>query len=402
MWRVIFLVDMNAFFISCEITRNPILLGKPAAVAGDPEKRAGIILAANYKARKFGVKTAMVIHEALKLCPDMLLVPPDHNFYEQKSKEVMALLCNYTPVVEQNSIDEAWLDMTGCERLFGKPSESAQRIMDNIKNELGLWCSIGISENKFLSKMASDMKKPLGITELWREDIQSKLWSLPIRNTYGIGKQTAEKLQSMGIETIGNLALFNKDLLVNKLGKFGGIIHQLANGIDPSPVEPRSSDKMKSISRSVTLPEDVSDIEIAKTVLMKLSDEVGMTARKFDKKARKVQITIKYSDFQSITRQATIPATYLTKEISSAGIELLIKHWNRNRAVRLLGISLSGFTEDCVADQLTLFHLTETIQCEDKEEKLEKAIDAIRNKYGISKINRAVLLKENEKRTHKI
>jgi DNA polymerase-4 len=402
MRRVIFLVDMNAFFISCEITRNPILLGKPAAVAGNPEKRAGIILTANYEARKFGVKTAMVIHEALKLCPDMLLVPPDHNFYEQKSKEVMALLYNYTPVVEQNSIDEAWLDMTGCEGLFGKPSESAQRIMDNIKNKLGLWCSIGISDNKFLSKMASDMKKPLGITELWREDIQSKLWPLPIRNTYGIGKQTAEKLQSMGIETIGNLALFNKDLLVNKLGKFGGIIHQLANGIDPSPVEPHSSDEMKSISRSVTLPEDISDIEIAKTVLMKLSDEVGMTARKFDKKARKVQLTIKYSDFQSITRQATIPATYLTKEICSAGIKLLIKHWNRNRAVRLLGISLSGFTEDCVADQLTLFQLTETIQHEVKEEKLEKAIDAIRNKYGISKINRAVLLKENEKRTHKI
>ena len=157
MQKVIFLVDMNAFFISCEMTRDHSLVGIPAAVAGDPQKRSGIILAANYEARSFGVKTAMVLHEALKLCPKIVLVPPDHHFYGEKSKEVMDLLSNYTPILEQNSIDEAWLDMTGCEGLFGKPVEAAKRIMNEIKDRLGLWCSIGIAENKFLAKMAAEM-----------------------------------------------------------------------------------------------------------------------------------------------------------------------------------------------------------------------------------------------------
>ena len=187
MQKVIFLVDMNAFFISCEMTRNDSLVGIPAAVAGDPKKRTGIILAANYEARSYGVKTTMVLHEALKLCPKIILVPPDHRFYGQKSEEVMDLLSNYTPILEQNSIDEAWLDMTGCEGLFGKPVEAAKRIMDEIKDRLGLWCSIGIAENKFLAKMAAEMKKPLGITELWKHDIPIKLWPLPVKEMYGIG-----------------------------------------------------------------------------------------------------------------------------------------------------------------------------------------------------------------------
>ncbi len=164
MHRIIFLVDMNAFFISRESTRHPEIIGKPAAVAGEPKNRSGIILTANYEARKFGVKTTMVLHRALKLCPNMIIIPPDHYFYKQKSKEVMDILSEYTPVIEQNSIDEAWLDMTGCERIFGRPYQSAKHIMRHINRELGLDCSIGISENKFLAKMASEMKKPLGIT----------------------------------------------------------------------------------------------------------------------------------------------------------------------------------------------------------------------------------------------
>lgn len=177
--RVIFLVDMNAFFISCEATRNPALAGKPAAVAGDPERRSGIILAANYEARKFGVRTTMVLREALKLCPRLVLVPPDHFFYEKMSCEVMKILARYTPCIEQNSIDEAWLDMTGTEVLTGKPMDAAHSIMDTINVELGLWCSIGIADNKFLAKMASEMKKPMGITELWQENVKDKMWPLP-------------------------------------------------------------------------------------------------------------------------------------------------------------------------------------------------------------------------------
>ena len=388
MRRVVFLVDMNAFFISCETTRNPSILGKPAAVAGDPKKRSGIILAANYEARKYGVKTTMVLHEAKKLCPGLILIPSDHRFYERKSRDVMDLLSRYTPVIEQNSIDEAWLDMTGCEKLFGEPAESARSIMDAISHELGLWCSIGISENKFLSKMASEMKKPLGITELWKHDIQVKLWPLPIRAMYGIGSQTADKLQKSGIFTIGDLANCNVKELMKSIGKYALDLHRLANGIDDSPVKPRSSDEIKSIGRSVTLAEDISDLETAKKILMELAEEVGAAARRHSKKGKTVQITIKYSNFQVITRQTTVPPTYLTKRIFSAGFGLLSRHWDKTRKIRLLGISISGFQDEFEAEQLSLFEDAASYVTSDREEKLEKTIDMIRQKHGDSVIRR--------------
>jgi len=403
MQKVIFLVDMNAFFISCEATRHPEIINKPAAVAGDPKNRSGIILTANYEARRFGVKTTMLLHQALKLCPNMVIIPPDHQFYKQKSREVMSILSQYTPSIEQNSIDEAWLDMTGCEGIFGKPFESAKRIMKNINRELDLKCSIGISQNKFLSKMASDMKKPSGITELWRQDIKVKLWPLPIESMYGVGKQTAQKLQRMGIKTIGDLALFNRRYLIKKLGKIGADIHQLANGIDTSPVKPHLKKDIKSISKSTTLGEDISDMERAKIILMKLSDEVGMTARKYGKKGHTVQISMKYSNFQTITRQTTVPATYLVKEIYSTGIKLLEKNWNPQLPIRLLGISLSGFSEDTSAQQISIFNMKEIKREErcmrdaDKVDKIENAIDSIRKKYGYSIISPAVLMKKNNK-----
>jgi DNA polymerase-4 len=394
MQKVIFLVDMNAFFISCEMTRDDSLVGKPAAVAGNPKKRTGIILAANYEARSCGVKTAMVLHEALKLCPKIMLVPPDHRFYEQKSKEVMDLLSNYTPVLEQNSIDEAWLDMTGSEGLFGKPVEAAKRIMDEIKVKLGLWCSIGIAENRFLAKMAAEMKKPLGITELWEHDIPVKLWPLPVKEMYGIGGKTAEKLNRLGIRTIGEIAKFDINTIVKAFGKSGKDIFLHAKGIDNSPVVARNADDMKSIGRSTTLPEDISDIEKAKLVLMELADDVGMAARKHGKKGRTVHITLKYSDFQVVTRQVTIPASFTTKEIYQAGCGLLEQNWNRLHPVRLIGISLSGFNDDCSSVQLSLFDQMEGAVKSDKNERIDMAMDKIRGKYGSEKITFATLVEK--------
>ena len=394
MQRIIFLVDMNAFFISCEMTRRPELIGLPAAVAGDPQKRSGIILAANYEARACGVKTTMVINEALKLCPGMILLGPDHAFYERKSKEVMALLSNYTPQVEQNSIDEAWLDMTGCEGLFGKPVETASRIMNEIKEKLGLWCSIGIAENKFLAKMASEMKKPLGITELWKEDIPNKLWTLPVQAMYGVGSKTAEKLGQMGIRTIGGLAGADINRLLKILGKSGHEIYLHANGIDNSPVTAHLAGDMKSIGRETTLPEDITDIEKAKTVLLKFADDIGMTARRYCKKGHTVHITLKYSDFKAVTRQAAIPPTCITREIYQAGCRLLEKNWDSRRPVRLIGLGISGFDSVCSSGQLSYFDQTEENRQNEKSENIDKVMDKIRDRYGAEIIGPASLLKK--------
>ena len=394
MQKVIFLVDMNAFFIGCEMTRHDSLAGMPAAVAGDPKKRTGIILAANYEARSCGVKTTMVLHEALKRCPKIILVPPDHRFYAQKSKEVMDLPANYTPLLEQNSIDEAWLDMTGSEGIFGKPAEAAKRIMDEIKGRLGLWCSIGIAENKFLAKMAAEMRKPLGITELWKQDIPMKLWSLPVKEMYGVGGKTAEKLNQMGIQTIGELAGSDINRIVKTFGKFGTEIHLHARGIDNSPVLAHRADDLKSIGRSTTLPVDISDIEKAKLILMELADDIGMTARRHGKKGRTVHITLKYSDFHVVTRQATIPATCTTKEIYQAGCGLLEQTWNRFHSVRLIGISLSGFHEDSSSSQLTLFDEMEGQGKNDKNKRIDRVMDEIRNKHGSEIITFATLVKK--------
>lgn len=394
--RVVFLVDMNAFFISCEATRNPEINGRPAAVAGDPKNRSGIILAANYEARKYGVKTTMTVNQARKLCPDVLLVPPDHAFYERTSREVMELLSRYSPVIEQNSIDEAWLDMTGCEPLFGLPSESSRTIMKDIKDNLGLMCSIGISENKFLAKMAAEMKKPMGITELWKKDIPDKMWPLPVRSMYGVGKQTALRLNRLGIKTIGQLAHFDIDILSEKFGKSGTVMHQLANGSDYSKVTPHSENEMKSIGRSTTLSMDITDIHYAKKVIYQLADEVGTTARKYDKKGRTVQVTIKYSDFKTITRQTQIPATNLTKEIYTAGSYLLDNNWNKRKPVRLLGISISGFEEDSEVDQISFFDIKEDDHTM-REEKLEETVDRIREKHGAFVIKPAILFDSRKK-----
>lgn len=401
--RVIFLVDMNAFYISCESIRHPELTGKPAAVAGDPKIRTGIILTANYEARKYGVKTTMVLHQAFKLCPDLEIIPPDHRFYEQVSKKVMKILSSYTPVIEQNSIDEAWLDMTGSSKIFGAPLESARSIMERIKNELGLWCSIGISENKFLSKMASEMKKPLGITELWRKDISEKMWPLSVSSMYGVGKRTAEKFQDIGIITIRDLALSDKKYIMKKFGKSGLELFMFANGIDMSPVTPYIKREMKSIGRSVTLPQDTTDIEYAKSVLFKLSDEVGMTAREYKKKGHTVQISIKYSDFKSINRQMTIPATYLVKDIYTAGVELLLKSWTK-KSIRLLGISLSGFDNDYNSKQISLFEMQDennnemnSVKDKEKIDSLENTIHNIRQKYGYSIIKPGMILNNDDK-----
>jgi DNA polymerase IV len=393
---LIFLVDMNAFYIGCEMTRIPELKDKPAAVAGDPKNRGGIILSPNYSARKFGVKTTMLIHEARRLCPDIVFVPPDHSFYRYMSGQVMDILSRYAPVIQQSSIDEAFLDLTGCEGLFGKPREIAEKIMRDIQNELDLWCSIGISENKFLAKMASEMKKPLGITEMWQSEIGEKLWPLKVREMNGIGKQTEKKLNNMAIFTIGDIAKADKRLLIKEFGKYGEEIFNHANGTDNSRVDASGYHENKSISRSTTLPKDTTDLEYLKTILLELAEEVGLEARRQNYKGKTVSIVIKYSDFQTITRQKSFSPTFLTKEIYEAGVKLLKDNWNTSKPIRLIGIGIGGAEED-KTQQLSLFDTVKAEVVNVKEEKLEKTLDAIKEKYGLNSVKRARLIVPRDK-----
>ena len=392
--KTIFLVDMNAFFITCETIRNPDLKGKPAAVAGDPNRRSGIILAANYEARGQGIKTTMTINQALKLSPSLRLVPPDHRYYEEMSDKVMEFLRRFSPLIEQNSIDEAWIDMTGTKSLFGNPIDAAEKIMEGLKNELHLWCSIGISSNKFLAKMASEMKKPLGITLLKKEDLPEKLWSLPVQYMYGIGLKTTELLNQMNIITIGDIALTNKDQLIRTFGKAGMNMHEHANGIDNDPVCAHSQNDAKSIGKSVTLSKDISDIEDAKLILMKLSDEVSIIARNRSKQGHTVQISLKYTDFTTITRQCKVARTNYPKEIFQAGLSLLADSWDEGKPIRLIGVALTNFDDFHSAQQLSLFDLDDQYQHKSnlKDQRVQDALDEIRKKYGNEVVSWASLI----------
>ncbi|MFT8888331.1 MAG: DNA polymerase IV [Ethanoligenens sp.] len=396
--KLVFLVDMNAFFISCETVRDPTLAVVPAAVAGDPERRSGIILTANYAARASGVKTTMTIYQAKALCPTLRLVPPDHAYYAACSYAVMRILARYTPIVEQNSIDEAWLDLAGCLPASTEPVALAKQIMAAIKQETGLDCSIGIAENKFLAKMAADMKKPRGITTLWPAEIGNKLWPLPVGDMYGVGRKMREKLIDRGITTIGDLVRCGEQTLAARYGKWGAELYAHARGYDPSSVTPHQKDEMKSIGRSTTLASDVTDFEQADKVLLALSESVGERARRHHKKGTTVHLTIKYADFSVVTRQTTLPATDMPMQIYMAACNLLRKHWN-GRAVRLLGISLSGFAETGNR-QLTFADMLGAPSSPSKQdERLEAAVGRIRAKYGNQKILRAALLEKKQKST---
>jgi DNA polymerase-4 len=308
----------------------------------------------------------------------------------------MDLLRCYSPLIEQNSIDEAWLDMTGGESLFGPPREAAQSIMEAIGSQLGLACSIGISENKFLAKMASDMKKPQGITELWREDVPRLLWPLPAAAMIGIGRKTAEKLAHIGLKTIGDLARADEAFLVDLLGKFGREISWHARGVDLDPVDPHEDAVAKSIGRSMTLPADVSDLAEARRILLALAEDVAHSARLHGQKGRTVQVTLKYADFSVINRQMSVAATCTTQDIFLAAAKLAAENWQPERPVRLIGVSLSGFAAD--SSQISLFDSQDEVLPDQRLARVDQAMDLIRDKLGPDSVMRASLLNKKKRK----
>ncbi|WP_082233908.1 DNA polymerase IV [Halobacillus massiliensis] len=376
--RVIFHVDMNSFYASVEMAYDPSLKGKPLAIAGNPEERRGIVVTSSYEARKYGVKTTMPVGEARRLCPSLIVRRPNFERYRAASKEMFKILSEVTEIIQPVSIDEGYMDITDCHEK-GSPPELAQYIQNRIHDELDLPCSIGIAPNKFLAKMASDMKKPMGITILRKRDLREKLWVLPIEEMYGVGEKTAEKLRKIKINTIGSLAEHPVFELKQLLGINGERLRNRANGIDNRPVDPEAVHEFKSIGTSTTLAEDTSDDNEIRQVFNRLCAKVE--ARMKNKKvfARNVQITIRYYDRQTITRSRQLTDYINTREnLFRMALQLFDEHWNQS-PVRLLGITAQDLAEQTeISQQLNLFSYEEHA----RKEKLYKAVDDLSEKFG--------------------
>ncbi len=380
-------VDMNAFYASCEQSVNPKYTARPLAVAGNPEMRHGIVLTASYDARKFGIKTGMPLWQAKKLCPEIIFTPPDYELYMHMSHKIMETLSYYSPLVEQFSIDEAWIDITGTEHLWGPPVQAARRIQEKVDKKLNLPCSVGLSDNKLLAKIASDIKKPRGITELRTDDVESMLWPLPVDSMLGIGKSTKGSLNQCGIYTIGDLARTPYKFLINMFGKNGHYLYMFAHGVDKTPVRP-NYENTKSFGNSITLPYDYKDRDEIKKVILFLTEEVCSRMRKKGFKAGRVGLTLKDHMFSRENHSKVLQTyCYSTEDIYNAILELFARFW-KNESIRLVGVSVSKLELYDYATQLSFLDNVGRA----KKEKANIAIDKIRNKYGMDAIKRASLL----------
>ncbi|MUV39706.1 DNA-directed DNA polymerase [Lentibacillus sp. JNUCC-1] len=374
--RIIFHIDMNCFYASVEMAYNPDLKGKALAIAGNPEERKGIVVTSSYEARAKGVKTTMPLWEAKKLCPELLVMRPNFDRYRAASKQLFQMLADITPLVEPVSIDEGYLDVTDVQM---HPVQIAEALQKNVLDTLDLPCSIGIGPNKFLAKMASDMKKPLGITILRKRDLPVKLWPEPIETMYGVGDKTAEKLKGIKITTIGELAKADRYSLKQVLGVNGERLKNRANGIDPRPVDPESVNEFKSIGSSQTLPHDTTDEQEIVSLIHALADNVERRLKRKEAAGRTVQIMIRYDDRQTVTRSRKLQ-TYIDNadDIKQIACDLFFQHWNEN-PVRLIGVTLQEAAEKAhIAYQLDLF----TYQKEEQKAKLQSVVENLSKKYG--------------------
>ncbi|MBM6925989.1 DNA polymerase IV [Pseudoflavonifractor phocaeensis] len=398
--RVILHCDLNSFYASVELLEHPELCNRPVAVCGDPESRHGIILAKNEPAKKYKVQTAETIWQARRKCPDLVLLPAHHWKYRAYSGKVNRIYERYTDLVEPFSIDESWLDVTGTLHLFGGNGKAlADEIRRVVREELGLTLSVGVSFNKVFAKMGSDYKKPDATTLITRENFQQLLWPLPVTDLLFVGKAAANVLNGYGIRTIGDLARFDRDSLGRILGKGGYTLHDYATGREHAPVLPaREMPGPKSVGNGLTYPRNLTGWEELRTALSELADEVAARLRKHGLKATTLQLTIRDPGFKDICRQKRLSApTYVSRDLTQCAMELAYATWQEQAPVRALTITAQNLVEEKDAgEQLDLF-AAGSIPRRDKLEKLEKAMDSIRDRYGRSAITLASAVHSAEK-----
>lgn len=403
---VIFHIDVNSAFLSWEAAYRIRELGEtedlrqiPCVVGGSEESRHGIVLAKSESAKKYGVVTGEPLVDARRKCPGLKTVPSNFPIYVKYSNAMMKILEDYTPDIEQYSIDESFLDMSGTQKLFGPPLEAAHKIKDRIYNELGFTVNVGISTNKLLAKMASDFKKPNLVHTLFPEEVPTKMWPLPVSDLFFVGRQTTKRLHSLGIFTIGDLAKTDKKVIHDNLKGHGDVIWEFANGIGDSMEEVANKNRKpanKGYSNETTLAFDVTDAHLAKEILLSLTETVATRIRADKAYISVVSVYFVDNEFRHSSRQMTLDsATNVTNEIYHHACALFDQLWNGS-PIRLLGIQTSRATSENHR-QYSLFEQ----QNVEKLSKLDSAIDAIRNKYGDASIQRASLRTNASERTNK-
>ena len=393
MAKVYFHVDVNSAFLSWSALKHlqdgdvQDLRTIPAVVGGDEAKRHGVVLAKSGPAKKYGVQTGESLFAARAKCPGLTIVPPDFDFYVQNSKALIKILGDYTPDVEQYSIDEAFLDMTGTEALFGPPLTVAHTIRRRVKRELGFTVNVGIAPNRLLAKMASDFEKPDRVHTLYKYEIETKMWPLPVGDLFGVGPSAAKKLNSFGICTIGDFARLDRETATRMFGSRGETLWNYANGRETDPVTKQGS-RDNSYGNSVTMPQDLPRPEDADATMLALCDSVGRRLRADGKTARVVTVQLVDNAFRRTSHQTTLPnPTNSTDRLYHVAAELMRQMWPA-RPVRLVGVSAEKTGEDNF-EQMDFF--TDAART-DKQEKLDRAADALRRKFGGAAVTRATLL----------
>ena len=383
--RVILHCDLNCFFASVELLRYPALRDVPVAVCGDPESRHGIVLAKNEAAKQLGVKTAETIWQARQKAPHLITLPPHHGLYREYSRKVNAIYGQYTDLVEPFGIDESWLDITGSMHLFGGDGKSiADQLRERLREELGLTISVGVSFNKIFAKLGSDYKKPDATTVIDRNNWQAIVWPLPVGDLLGVGRSTQKLLRQYGVETMGQLAAFPRQTLETLLGKHGTQLHDYANGLENSPVRPQhEAEPVKSVGNGTTFPQSLTRWEEVRSGLAVLSDSVAGRLRRQGLYCGGVALTIRNAQFRQFSRQVRLDTpTHLQKDIYQTALALARQSWHAPDPIRALTVTALYLTDS--ADSFQQLDLLDgaAAQREEKQERLEQAMGAIRGKYG--------------------
>lgn len=392
--RVIFHVDANSAFLSWTAAYRVKVLGEtldirdvPSVIAGDKASRHGIVLAKSTPAKKYGIHTGEPLFQALEKCPDLIVAPPDYALYVEASRHFVQILRQFSPMVEQYSIDEAWVDMTGTQRIFGSPRLAAEKMRQRIWDELGFTVNVGISSNKLLAKMAGDFEKPNKVHTLFPEEMEMKMWPLPVRDLFLVGSATERKLKGLGIYTIGELAKADPSIIKKRLGKYGETIWHYANGRNADMVTPEPEEN-KGYGNSTTTPEDVVTCQQAYQVILSLCETVAMRMRQDGKCGRCVSIHLRTNDFHHCSHQMLLHgATNITSELFEAACRVFDEIWDGQTPLRQLGVQVTRLSTEPY-QQYDLFSGLSPVQYERKL-RLDETVDSLRDKFGEDIIRRA-------------